>query len=110
MEKQKDYSWLLILLVLGIAVLVASCNGRKIINPITTTTSSPNTPHQCIDKTHDTCDGKCECDGFGCTGASDYQLVLLHDTIWVYDNGRLVGTIYYGQNIKLDSLIDVDNQ
>lgn len=23
-------------------------------------------PHQCIDSTHATCDGNCECDGLGC--------------------------------------------
>jgi hypothetical protein len=28
--------------------------------------SHPSNTHQCIDKTHKTCDGECECDGLEC--------------------------------------------
>jgi hypothetical protein len=103
MKKNKDYSWLLILIVLAIAVL-ASCNNqsgdpalKKVkvhkvdysvvsgfnINYETTyiryidTMYKPGEmfildegyftiAHYCIDSTHKTCDGQCECDGYSC--------------------------------------------
>jgi hypothetical protein len=53
MKKQKDYTLLLIGIILSIAVLVnlPGCYSSK---------------HHCIDNTHKTCDGNCECDGLGC--------------------------------------------
>jgi hypothetical protein len=37
---------------------------RYVISPAANAGNFPN--HICIDKTHKTCDGACECDGMGC--------------------------------------------
>lgn len=43
-------------------VINNNLTGLEIINTI----DDRNKPHVCIDNTHATCDGLCECDGLGC--------------------------------------------
>lgn len=105
MKKQKDYAWVLYLIVLAIAAAVSlpSCNNgpdkslrktkvhqvhynvisgfdidyeRTYIKYIDTMYKPGELfvldegyftiAHYCIDSTHKTCDGQCECDGYSC--------------------------------------------
>lgn len=43
----------IIIILLGICTLISMVYN-------------PNVEHQCIDQTHLTCDGNCDCDGLGC--------------------------------------------
>lgn len=73
--------------------------------------------HKCIDPTHITCDGNCECDGMECPDISaidrqlkDYQLDIYMDTFRIYDRGRFVGTFITDGTSRMDSIILADNQ
>lgn len=108
------------------------------LNVISITQHSKPKAHICIDPTHQTCDGKCTCDGMECythyhngqecryegaecptiqfTFLRDYQIELLEDSFLIFDGKRYVGSIPFGNggnNQKmnsLDSLIERDNE
>ncbi len=79
-------------------------------------------PHTCADRTHELCDGMCQCDGMQCDKAvnqvttkayiklHDYQIDLESDSIAVYDCGRLVGKVFLTDDTPLGSLLLDDNE
>lgn len=78
--------------------------------------------HVCIDSTHILCDGKCECDGLGCNQSvidsltkvnvmkGDYQIVVSMDSIFIFDNGRKVGSMVLSWDNKIGEIILKDNE
>ena len=95
--------------IIGIAT---SCNGKP-----------ESIHHSCIDKSHQRCDGLCECDGLGCyedykpnglavqyIPAREYQLDLQPDSIILFEGNRYVGTLSYDAIGQMDSLLMMDNQ
>lgn len=71
---------------------------------------NPNVEHQCIDQTHLTCDGNCDCDGLGCgeyiihpkycmcefcieatdSGVRNYTLKENKDSIFIFNEENLL--------------------
>ena len=47
---------------------------------------------------------------FGKSVRRDYQIDVYMNTYYLYDGPVLIGTFEYGDNNKLDSLVDQDNQ
>lgn len=96
-----------LLLAAFIAAFFVSCNTES------------NADHICFDPNHLTCDGRCECDGMACPKfekkavlfieARDYQLLIVEDSVLMFDGPRLVGTLPMWDNSPLDSLIQFDN-
>lgn len=48
----------LLIIVLSIYAIIIARGVAQLIDT--------KTHHECVDKTHKTCDGECECDGLGC--------------------------------------------
>lgn len=131
-NKSKDYTIVALLIPFTIAVLfnLPSCESKR-YSPLDTycntliQKSIDSTRHAveverfldsvgvhlCVDRTHKTCDGLCECDGFGCAPLlKDYQLELWNDTVWIYEGKRLVGRYTSNWKNQFDSIILNDNQ
>lgn len=95
-KNMKDYTIPAILLVVGIAVLgnLPGCYNNK------------------------TEEAKCTYEGRECPNVQDYadkhlrdyQIEVHYDTVWIYDENRLVGTFVNTKwDSKLDSIIINDN-
>jgi hypothetical protein len=103
--------------VFGVLFTAFKSNGND--QPLVKSSSASVPAHVCIDGTHQTCDGACECDGLGCSQAinqelqasqltRDYQLELSDDFIVVYDGERVVGTLTY--KTSLGRMMMKDNE
>jgi len=54
----------LLIIVLAIYAIIIARGVAQLID--TKTYYARLNGHECVDKTHKTCDGECECDGLGC--------------------------------------------
>lgn len=115
MEKKKDYSLLLLIIVFVLAIVGTLAFSAFDKPPI------DNPQHTCIDNTHEICDGNCECDGLGCHLATNnnttsiellraYQIQLTLDSIILWDGNRRVGAVFLTDDTPIGRLIYDDNE
>lgn len=115
-------------LILAVIVIAIGCKqGNPNYNPYAPI--GPGAHHECVDSTHEGCDGWCVCDGMGCKYATnarimnhyvpirDYQIEIVEDSLLIYDANRFVGAVYFGHGdyqgeriAPIDSLILKDNE
>jgi len=102
------------IMILAVVLLAVSCKKPEPVKPVPPQDNIEKTSvptHACNDRTHQSCDGNCECDGLAChLDRGDYQFHMEVDGINVIQDGRFVQFLRWDQIGRLDSILVDDNE